>query len=69
MKMFKVTVTPKVVTYGSHGCNGEYSVDIYAKDRSAAISKAREQFTENFGRPAISGGATYKATVLTEGCR
>lgn len=65
-KQFEVTVTPKEQRWTGQHQSGEYTVIVSAKTRDEAISKAREQYNFENGRPAISGGATYKARVVKE---
>ena len=53
---YTVTVTPKLETWN----NKQYTVEVYAKDRAAAIKQAREQYKEvaqDFGQTS----ATYTA--------
>jgi hypothetical protein len=62
LRKFEVTVTPVMLTYGSHGVNGEYKVEVYAKNRNAAITEVRQKHNE------VEGGrfgvlATYRAVL------
>ena len=62
IKMYKVTVTPKVTVYASTYVGGQYTVDVYAKDSKAAVSKARQQRRDEDGRMAVP--ASYRASRI-----
>lgn len=60
-RMFIVTVTPTVVTYAGCSAFGEYTIEVYAANQSAAISKARQERNLEEGRHGVK--ATYRAKL------
>jgi hypothetical protein len=60
-KTYEVTVTPVQILYSGSWVGGEYTVEVYAKSASSAITKARQDRTAEEGRCGVK--ATYKAKV------
>jgi len=58
---FDVTVTPRMLTYGSHGTNGAYTVPVIATTRAEAIKQARADRDDQEGRFAVP--ADYRARL------
>lgn len=61
LRTFTVTVTPRLVTYGSHGANAEYTIDVSAASHADAIKIARQRRRDEDGRFAVP--ADYKARI------
>ena len=64
VRSYVVTVTPKMLTYGSHGVNGPYDVTVLAKSRAEAIQRARRDRWLEEGRHGVP--ATYRARLEKE---
>jgi hypothetical protein len=64
LREYLVTVTPSMLTYGSHGVNDEYTVEVWALSRDAAIKKARSMRRDMEGSMAVS--ASYRAKLNQE---
>ena len=64
LRDYVVTVTPRVLTYGSHGCNGEYQLVVAERSHAGAIKFARNARNMEEGRYAAR--ADYKARLKTE---
>jgi hypothetical protein len=60
-KTYEITVTPKETTYCGSWVSGEYTVEVNATSRSAAIKAAREDRLYQEGRYAPK--VTYKAKL------
>ena len=60
-KAYEVTVTPKETTYCGSWVSGEYSVEVKATSRSAAIKAVREDRLYQEGRYAPK--VAYKAKL------
>lgn len=58
---FDVTVTPRMLTYGSHGTNGTYTVPVVATTHAEAIKQARADRGDQEGRFAVP--ADYRARL------
>jgi hypothetical protein len=61
---YRVTVTPKIVTYAGSDTYGEYTVEVDAYDRADAIKSVRRERNDNEGRYGVP--ATYRASRITE---
>lgn len=60
-KTYVVTITPKHQTYAGAWASGEYTVEVFARDRAEAIRKARSDYSaENGGMNPASFRATLK---------
>lgn len=62
MRQYIVTVTPVMITFGSHGASGEYTVNVSAISSSLAITKARQAHNDEEGRFGVR--ATYRAKLI-----
>lgn len=62
-RVFVVTVTPRWLTYGSHGENGSYTIEVTAPTRDVAIAKARQERRHEEGRYGLP--AHYRACLKT----
>jgi len=62
-RLFIVTVTPRWLTYGSHGVNGPYVVEVRAPSRAVAIAKVRQERRFEEGRHGVP--ADYRARLKT----
>jgi hypothetical protein len=60
-KTYQVTITPKETIYSGSWVSGEYSVEVYAKSASAAITAARQERLDQEGRYAPK--VSYKAKI------
>ena len=63
LKEYEVTVTPRIVTYGSHGATTESTMTVHAKTSSEAISKARAMVRDG-GHSRYDAPNDYKAKVV-----
>lgn len=62
MKTYVVTIRPKYAAHAGSWSAGEYTVEVYAKDRPAAIKRARAGYEDSRINPAtftakVKGGA------------
>ena len=55
LRSYSVTVKPTMKVHSGTWSNGEYTVEVYARDSSHAIRKAREEYKDNGGKgiPAV----------------
>jgi hypothetical protein len=60
-KTYEVTITPKETIYSGSWVSREYTVEVYAKSASAAITAARQERLDQEGRYAPK--VSYKAKV------
>lgn len=61
LREFDVTVTPRMLTYGSHGTNGAYTVPVIATTHAEAIKQARADRGDQEGRFGVT--ADYRARL------
>jgi len=52
MKVYEVTITPRYAAYAGAWQAGAYTVEVYAKDRAAAIKRARAGYEDARVNPA-----------------
>jgi len=62
-RAYQVTVTPTIVVYCGSWVGGEYTVNVYAKTASAAITEVRRERMDQEGRCAVK--AKYRAKILS----
>lgn len=51
-RTYVVTITPKHKAYAGSWSSGEYTVEVYAKDRNHAIRQARAGYEDSRVNPA-----------------
>jgi hypothetical protein len=67
LRVYTVTVTPKIVTYSGVSTFAAYRLDVTAASRAEAIRRARRERSENEGREGVPASFTAKLSADQEG--
>lgn len=62
-KTFVVTITPKHQSYAGSWASGEYTVEVFARDRPEALRRARADYSAENGR---MNPASFRASIKKE---